>query len=421
MFEATLRYNSNSDKQPVETSLEYLDSLLVPARMLAANAKALPSDLRNYADDAGVSYYIDPSLTDFRVGDDFRDDSGGVRSWHWKYVGHIGRLLEELLAKQDNVDASQIPDENVETLTKASVKFQEEFVVTQLEEQVSKYETLSEPDSYRPEAIIPWYHKIRTPDDIAVNDTILGAAQDTASLPLKPCLFVTKDILRSESYPEQLVSLLTKNDIQQCFLWVENLDKHETGQHDYEHITQFVCDLAEADVSPHFYYGDYFATLLTHLGLDGTIYGSMYGEEGAERREQRGGDGVITRYYLDEVADFVKIPAVVDVQQRVGAELCGCDVCQRQFDSWQALAERYNDDDENIQTPMKKHHLRVRWRQIQKIESDSLEDSLRRLESHYQEYVTPFSQSNQVADAKSLNYMPCWQNALEAVNSEEEL
>jgi hypothetical protein len=418
MFEATLRYNSNSDKHPVGTSLEYLDSVLVPARMLAANAKALPSNLQNYADDAGVNYYIDPSLTDFRVGDDFRDDSGSVRRWHWEYAEQVDPLLEELLTKQENLDASQLPDSHVETLTKASVAFHEGFVVTQLEEEVGKYDSLSDPDSYRPAAVIPWYHKIRTPSDIEVNDTILTAARDAASLPLKPCLFITKDILRSSTHLDELLSLLSEHNIEQCFIWVENLDKHETGQHDYEHVARFVSDLADAGVSPHFYYGDYFATLLSHIGLDGTIYGSMYGEEDAERREQRGGGGVITRYYLDEVSDFVKIPAVVDVQQRVGAEMCECDVCERQFDSWQDLAALENDDDENIQTPMKKHHLRIRWRQIRQVESESLTDSLDRLESDYQEYVMPFSRSNQVADSKSLNYLPCWQNALEAIVSE---
>ena len=415
MFEATLRYNSNSDKQPIETSLQYLDSLLVPGRMLAANAKALPSNLQNYIDEAGVGYYIDPSLTDFRVGNDFRDESGGVRQWHWEYVDQIGRLLQELLAKQDNVDASNLTDDDIETLVDASVRFQEQFVPTQLQEQVGKYDTISDPDAYRPEAVIPWYHKIRTPGDIKVNSTILTAARESATLPLKPCLFVTKDILRSESHSEQLIELLSEADIEQCFLWVENLDKQETGEHDYEHVAQFVSDLAAAGISPHFYYGDYFATLMSHVGLDGTIYGSMYGEEGAERREQRGGDGVITRYYLDGVSDFVKIPAVVDVQQRVGAEICGCDVCSRQFDSWQELAEWDNDDDQNTQTPMKKHHLRVRWQQIREVESESLDDSLTHLESNYQTYITPFSRSNQVADAKTLDYMPRWKSALEAV------
>lgn len=417
MFEATLRYNSNSDKQPVETSGEYLDSLLIPGRMLSANAKALPSDLKNYADEYGIEYYVEPSLPDFRVGNDFRDETESLRKWHAKYADQIGTRLKSLLAEQRTVDPSDLTDGDIHTLTAASVAFQEDFVANQLEEERGRYDGVDDPEKYRPQAVIPWFHKIQTQEDLHVNDTILDAAEDSATLPLKPCLFVKKSVLRHAENRNQLVKLLQSHDITQCFVWVEGLDKHETSEREYVHIAEFTNSLVAEGISPHFFYGDYFATVLSHLGVVGTTYGTMYGEEGEERRESRSGDGVATRYYLDEVRDFVKIPAAVDLQQRVGAAMCACDVCTRQFETWQDLAALVQDPDENVQAPMKKHHLRVRWRQVQDVTSESIDETLERLHADYRRYSPAYSASNQVAGSKTIDHLQRWRNAVRAVNS----
>ncbi|SDJ52721.1 hypothetical protein SAMN05216226_104241 [Halovenus aranensis] len=415
MFEATLRYNSNSDKQSINTSLEYIDSLIIPGRMIAANSKAIPSNLKNYRDEADVGYYIEPSVADFRVGDDFTDDAGRVRTWHSKYIQQVDERLADLLEERENIDPADLLEEDVRRITSSSVEFQEKFVPGRIQEEAGKYDTIENVESYQPEAVIPWYNKIRREADFEVGDTIIDEAKDAAELPVKPCLFVTKSLIRDQQRSEQLVELLTSNGIDQCFLWVENLDKQATGQGEYEDLAQLVVNLADEEISAHFFYGDYFATLLSHLGLEGTVYGSMYGEEETEQREQRSGQGVITRYYTDAVKDFLKIPAAVDLQQRTDAMMCFCDVCDRQFDSWQDLAEMEQDDDENIQAPMKKHHIRVRWDQIRRVESESLEDTIDRIESDYQDYVSEFFRSNQIADSKSLDYIPRWVNAVESV------
>lgn len=419
MFEATLRYNSNSDKHPVATSGKSLDSLLIPGKMLAANSKALPTNLRNWYDDYNITYYIQPTLSDFRVGNNFRDSTGGVRTWHWDYAKEIDPLLEELLRKQNNVDASELSEDELRQLTKSSVKFQESFVPDQLEAETGKYESISNPKEYSPKAVIPWFQQIRDGRDLKVNQDLLDVVTDVAELPLKPCLFLKKEALHSDSLPDQLTDLLTSRDIDQCFLWIENLDKQETGQPDYERIASLVVALEDTGISSHFYYGDYFATLLSHLGLTGTTYGTMYGEEASERRERRRGDGVAHRYYVDAVKDFLTIPAAVDLQETVGADMCSCDVCSRQFETWGDLADRYQNDDENIQTLLKKHHIQVRWKQIQQVESESLSETLARLDADYSECITSFSQSNQISNAKTLDYLPRWKNTLESVNGSD--
>ena len=416
MFEATLRYNSNSDKHPIETSGEFLDSLITPGRMLAANAQALPSNLQNYADEYGIEYYIEPSLADFRVGTDFRDESNNLREWHTKYATQINDRLTSLLAEHRTVSAADLPDDDLKAFTKADVVFQENFVPNQLDEQRGKYEDLDQ-DAYRPKAVVPWFHKIQAESDLEVNSKILDAAREAATLPLKPCLFVEQEVLSYAENRRQLAKLLTVHGIDQCFVWVEGLAKHETDEDTYVWVAELVQTLTEEGIDPHFFYGDHFATVLSHLGATGTTYGTMYGEDAEEQRERRSGDGVATRYYLREVRDFVKIPAAVDIQQRVDADMCPCDVCQRQFDTWQDLAVRDQDDDQNIQTPMKKHHLRARWRQIQTVASEPLDETLERLDSDYRMYSPAHSVSNQVAGDKKLDYLQRWRYAIRTVQS----
>ncbi|WP_424016228.1 hypothetical protein ACOZ4N_00225 (plasmid) [Halorientalis pallida] len=417
MFEATLRYNSPSDKDTIASSTEYLDSLVIPARMLTANRKALPSNLQNYADEAGVSYYLNPTLSDFRVGDNFRDEKGNIRSWHLKYIEAIGDPLEKLLQNNSNVSAAHLPPEQIESLTAASVEFQENFVIDQLTEERDRYDPIEDVESYAPEAVIPWYHKISQESDLQTNDTILSAAVDASDLPLKPCLFVTPSFIAQETNPEALADLLLKHDLSECFVWIEDLDKHETAESHYTHAAELIVELAEAGIAPHFFYGDYFAMMLSHLGLSGTTYGTMYGEEGGERRERTSGSGVATRYYLDGVKDFLKPVAAVDVQQRVDAEMCPCDVCSRQFDDWSDLAELANDPEQNVQAPMKKHHVRVRWHQIRTVESQLLDETLSELERDHSKYASAFGRSNQVGQKKKLDYLLRWKHAIENVTS----
>ncbi|HZD43497.1 MAG TPA: hypothetical protein VE134_05500, partial [Methanomicrobiales archaeon] len=119
----------------------------------------------------------------------------------------------------------------------------------------------------------------------------------------------------------------------------------------------------------------------------------------------------------DGVKNFLKIPAAVDIQQALGANMCPCEVCSRQFETWTDLADRFQNNDENIQALLKKHHIQVRWEQIRQVESESLSETLKRVKSAHGQYIIPFSASNQIADSKKLDYLLRWKGAIEAVSS----
>ncbi|WP_144049907.1 hypothetical protein [Halorubrum ezzemoulense] len=410
-MEATVRYNNFSDNEVLDTSAESFDSLLVSGKMAAYATKAVPARLQNLNDEYGIEYYIEPTLPDFRVGNDFRDNDR-IKQWHFDYIDKLHPAVERILAEQGNLDASEISPEERENIVRSDVKFQERIVPDSLEKNSTKYQDIS-PSEYQPKAIIPWHHRIRSSDDIDVNAHIIETALDQTSLTLKPCIQTTKEYITNLSNQQQVLDMLVEAGVDQCFIWIEGLDKRDTGQDTYEKVTRFVKAVSDAGIDPHFYYADYFGTMLKHAGMSGVTYGTMWGEEAEETVEGTSGGGALSRYYVPQMKDFLKIPAAVELQQLADAPMCDCRVCSDQFDSWTDLTEREEDDDENIQTPIKKHHLIKRYEQIGEVENQDLDETIEACRGEFNEYVSPFNSANQISPSKKIDYLPIWVNAID--------
>lgn len=416
MFEATVRYNNFNDNEVLDTVPSYYDSLLVAGKMVAHSTKAVPARLQQLSDNYGIEYYVDPTLPDFRIGDDFQKN-GRIKEWHWKYIDRLDPVLKELLSKRKNVDASGIDPNDRELIARSAVRFQENAVVEAIEDGgTSKYASSIDPTDYQPKAVVPWYHKIDSSPDLEVNEHIIEVSNDESELPLKPCLFLTKPFVRRSSNQPELTHLLVSKDIDQCFIWIEGLDKKDTDQSLYERIIEFVQSLADEGISSHFYYADYFTTLISYFGLQGATYGTMHAENASEKEGGQPSGGALSRYYIDPIKDFLKIPAAVELQKSVGASMCECEVCQRQFDDWDDLARRENADEENIQAPIKKHHLILRWNQIRSVEDQTLEETIDACRDGFERYVEQYNAAAQISPKKSIDYLPRWINAAEKLS-----
>jgi len=173
-----------------------------------------------------------------------------------------------------------------------------------------------------------------------------------------------------------------------------------------------VYDLSEAGVEPHFFYGDYFSNMLSYFGLGGTTYGVMYGEEYSESTERTDQSGMLNRYYVDQIKDFLKVPAAVEFMQRIDADMCECDVCQRNFEDWQAII-RHQESDEALMNHLQKHYVECRWRHARQVEEDSFSDAVEKLRSEFEDYVEDYSRARQISPNKDFEYMPRWINVLE--------
>jgi len=410
MFETTLRYNSLNNKHAVEGETPRYDSLIIDGKMLAYSKKALPQFLQNLSQERSLDYYIEPILSDFRAGDDFRYSDGTIRGWYDNYVNELGDPLKQTLLDFDNVDPAHLDEETIREISRSVVLYQENFVATQLEEESGKYEEV-DPDEVLPKAVIPWHHRINEEADLGPNRTILDTAAAEAMLPLKPCIHTTKSFIGDHAHRASLVELVTEYNVDECFLLIEDLGKHDTYESTYKDVIDLVYDISEAGVDPHFYYGDYFSNLLSYFGLEGTTYGVMYGEEYTETTEYSDQGGMLLRYYVDEIKDFLKVPAAVELMKRTDSEMCECSICQRHFDDWEEIIALQESDD-SLMNHLQKHYVEQRWRHARQVEENAFDTVVSELESNHQEYVLPYTRARQISPNKDFDYLPRWIHAI---------
>lgn len=410
MFETTLRYNSLNNKHAVEGEYPRYDSLIIDGKMLAYSKKALPQFIQNLCRERSLDYYIDPIISVFRTGSDFRFPDGTIRGWYDNYVNELGDPLKRTLFESDNVNPRRLDEETIRGISRSVVLYQESFVGTQLEEESGKYEDV-DPDEVMPKALVPWHHRVNEEADLGPNRTILDTAAAEATISLKPCIHTTKSFIRDSGHRTALVELANDYDVDECFLLVEGLGKHSTSESTYKDVIDLVYDISEAGIEPHFYYGDYFSNLLSYFGLGGTTYGVMYGEEYTETTEYSNQSGMLLRYYVDQIKDFLKVPAAVELMNRTNTEMCGCDVCQRHFEDWDDIVALQESDDV-LMNHLQKHYVEQRWRHARQVEEESFDTVVSKLESDHQEFVLSYSSSRQISPNKDFDYLPRWIHAV---------
>lgn len=412
MFETTLRYNSLNNKHAVESVPPRFDSLLIDAKMLAYSKKALPQFIHNLRTERSIDYYIDPIISDFRAGSDFRYSDGTLRGWYDTYVDNLGDPLQEVLRRDTIANPRHMEEETIAEISRSVVLFQEEFVANKVEEYAGKYVDVSR-DEVRPKAIIPWHHRINETEDLGPNRTILDTSIAESTITVKPCIHTTKNFIRDTVNRSGLVEMISDYDVSECFLLVEELGKHETDEGSLKNTIDLVYDLSQAEIRPHFFNGDYFSNLLAYFGLAGTAYGVMYGEEYRERLEYNKQDGMLLRYYVDEVKDFLKVPAAVELMQDTDTPMCSCSVCQRHYDEWADIIALQESED-NLMNPLQKHYVECRWRHARQVEEESFEEVIEKLKSDFHEYVEAYSTARQISPDKDFDYLQRWINAVES-------
>lgn len=409
MFETTLRYNSLNNKHAIEGELPRFDSVIIDAKMLAHSRKAIPRFIQQLCDERSLQYYVDPIMSDFRAGSNFRFSDGTVRGWYDAYVTTLGNPLERILTEQKNADPRTLRERDVQAIARSMVHFQETFVARALNEESGDTENVRVQD-VSPKAVVPWHHRIHEIADIAPNRTILEASVEEATIPVKPCLHTTKSFIRSAKHRAELVRFTKSFNGQELFLLVEELGKHETDERTYKAVIDLVYDLSEVGIRPHFYYGDFFSNLLAYFGLCGTTYGVMYGEEYRENLEYRETGGMLNRYYIEKIKDFLKVPAAVELMTRTGTDVCECEVCQRHFSEWGDVIRRQESDD-NLMNILQKHYVEKRWEHARMVEERSFSEVLDELETNYQQYVSPYANAHQISPNKAFDYLPRWIHA----------
>lgn len=426
MFENTIRYNNNNNKHPVETLTTDFDSLLYEAHIAAHNQSAVQTQIGKLADE-GISYYIDPDLADFEVGNNFRNESGNLGNWTRVYVQELGDPLKSILEEEGNLLPDELSDDEIKEIAASVTRFQENYANLGADSNLGKYtDGEMEPAIPGPRRIVPWYNKIRTRDQIPTTRRILEASKEVANEELKPCLYTTKDLIKDPAVRRELIDILSDINVDECFLIIENLDKHDTDTNEYVDTIDFVYEISDRGIDPHFMYGDYFSHLLHYFGLGGTTYGTLYGEEHEEETKSYGGGGMSARFYFDDVKEFLSPNGAADVGKRMGRDVCDCAVCSRHFDDWDDVLETLTpDDDDNDEEDdsdsspnnslniAQKHYLEKRWEHTLQIQNNSLSDTRDEFMDGFEEASSDFKDSRQVSGRKDLRYMAKWLTALD--------
>ena len=98
--------------------------------------------------------------------------------------------------------------------------------------------------------------------------------------------------------------------------------------------------------------------------------------------------------------------------QRIDADMCECDVCQRSFEDWQDII-RHQESDEALMNHLQKHYVECRWRHARQVEEDSFTDAVEKLQANFEDYIEDYSRARQISPNKDFEYMPRWINVLE--------
>lgn len=407
MLENTLRYSSFADKSQVQDRVDSYDTLMVPSNLLIGGEKAVPSLLDKLMDEHSLDYYIDPSLTDLRIGRNFRNGDDEIKNWHKKLIEHYGDPVERIMDDADNLDPQNISEDDKEQIARYVVKFQENFVPERVEEDVGKYELPGEEDSNNsgPKAIIPLYTKIDSDADLDTNEELIETSKDEAEIPIKPCIFVTIDYLKKEDTIDNIKQMLERQEIDDAFIWIEDLDKFETTISEYITTIKFVEELSQS-VNPHFMYGDFFANLLYYFGLNGTSFGTYHSESSKEKKKNEGG-GFLQRYYLDPLKEFLTIPQAVEVLERSNVDSCECETCKEVLVSPTDLLEQGDDHDF-----LKDHFIRVKERHKVLVDEEELNSVLESMENNREAYEDEFDGS-EISRTKDVTHLKKWKESIE--------
>lgn len=378
-FENTLQYVTFADRTQVENRIEDYDTLMVTSHLLAGGKKAVTSLLHNLIDSHDLEYYINPTVTEFQLGDNFRNPDGSLREWHSKLISELGEPFSQLASGRDNIRWEHLDAEEKENAIESICNFQCNFVGEAVEEEMGKYANILSNLDLSPRAVIPWYTLIRDYEDISDNEEIIRLSRESCDLPLKPCIHTTADFISDVNARRSLANHVGDLDLHECFIWIDNLDKNfeEVTARTYRNVAHLTALISEEGVDPQFLFGDFYSNILYYFGLRGTSYGTYFRESSAEKVERVPGGGSLQRYYYDSVKEFLSVPVSVTLGRITREPIPDFDG----FSDWDDLLQVGEDHDF-----LKNHYILTRKSHKNKIHNQNLSTVIEELEEDFDRY-----------------------------------
>ena len=400
VFETTLQYVTFSDRSQIEGLAEYYDSILLSSHLLVGGQKAVTSliqKLNNEQDD--FVYYIDPAITEFRLGESFRGSDGDLKQWHQKLIDELGEPFTNQIERRDNIRWDDLSQDDKESAVESLCSLQANFVSNKVQENVGKYENV-DINGLQPDKVIPWYVKIDDLDSLRTNEEIIEMAQSECDISLKPTIHVDKQYIRDVTNCGVIAEKFSSLSPEEYFVWIEDLDRSSTTKEEYEDVVYFVAKLAEEGIKPHFMFGDYFSNLLYYFGLNGTSYGTYYRDSHSEKTASGGGGGGnLQRFYLDPVHEFLSISDAVNAAKSGEAEIPQ----HLQIQEWGEIYNYGQDHDF-----LKEHYIKTRHGHKQQVLTEDFDSLLDQLEEDKNKFSSTIE-----SRYKSVEHLAKWKSAFE--------
>lgn len=398
MFENTLRYNSNGETTVIKETAEYVDSLLIPAHFVIDDPRKIAGLVDNLDRKYGLNFYVDPRLPTYRVGENFRDEVGDLREWDQLLVDYYGEPVSSILLRQGNLSVNDLNSGELRQVIHQQCDLQVDLITDSGQSKLERYGIGS--DSLKPKAVIPWYVKIESQDELEPNRRIIEIAKDYCDVPIKPCLFVAQEFLTDSSTRNSLLEFVSEIGVDEVFLWVEGLQKRERGVMHYAAVAETVYEISQQGVDPHLLYASYLEHALAYLGNTGSGFGPGYQESRDEKLEDAdgGGGGGLNRYYYRPTKTFLNFQEADTLGEKFGEPVCDCPVCDKLLSGWQDVYKL--DGDRNAQS---RHYIASRGMQSEELKEKSLQEILHGLGENHNKYRDPLGDSDTAAQPYHMN------------------
>lgn len=428
-MEIQLRFGMHRDKPIIHDEVDLIDGLVVPAHIISYNTPSTSVFVTSLAP-FGVGYALDPMT--FMYQSERRslvNDDGDIRpsieglseEYHPELVGS----LRELDDPEDRLSPRELPSPN--QLSDGVVGFQLRVVQEGSDESsASKYlRRYGQVEITTPRVVVPPYLYFRVIGNGAYDYSLECAryvANQDVPCPVQPVICCPPSALGEEEV-RQIASDYREFD--RLFVWIDDLRERDVHSRELERVRRLLRTLSQNTARIESLYGGYMLMLAEGDGLDAVSHGILYTQHKSVGLTP-GGGGPPERFYIPRIHQFRSLSQTDYILQREPELMCDCQICEERMGGDPDRIIEYADNPELL----RRHFLRVRRREADRVPEFDLDRETERLERTYDRFhdslrdlPNPDAISSE-SRMPGLNYLTSWADGfdeeVEAVQLEEE-
>jgi len=300
------RFGIAGEKKLFKDNLNLYDGIVISAHVAVYYKKFFRAILPKL----NKKYFIDPFTYVFTrnpkiIRHKNRKGDLELKKSFSQLIPNYGKKLEDTVKQIKRLDKNLLQDSSYVTeLTSNVLNFQEN--VFKSENFIKKYKKILDEENVQvpvPEFLVPPYFYIENDENYKINLAFAKKAKELAEdKSIVPIVLINKDMLGPIFYETFLADY---KEFDKVFIWVNDFNELRVSDSDLKKLKEFIKHISR-NIKPCLLYSDYFALLLSKVGLAGYCTGICYGNQRVVDTELTGG-GFNPRLYLKLIKN--KIPA----------------------------------------------------------------------------------------------------------------